>query len=283
MMAPMYQLSPIFQAQQSCEICWSSCHWNETKNGPNCLNCLNSKETIKHITSKQTHRLGFFIQLYRNFKKHIMNKKWFIANLEVKLMSPDVKSWFFRITWRPPPFHCFNPPRSELGWIWSTNRRHLPTFCWDRNKPTAGDSCDWFQRDFTANKSLQHKMLFQPSNSGFHPGFQFIVSYRLPLEDWLGSHQSRQGGLQLWHLCAVFAPAHGVTGTDPEADCIACISNKGFSWKVQLSNQVISIKFMNQPLSLKKKMMYGMICDMWYMIHDMWYMIYLYNCLRSPH
>ena len=74
MMAPMYQLSPIFQAQQSCEICWSSCHWNETKNGPNCLNCLNSKETIKHITSKQTHRLGFFIQLYRNFKKHIMNK-----------------------------------------------------------------------------------------------------------------------------------------------------------------------------------------------------------------
>lgn len=193
MMAPMYQLSPIFQAQQSCEICWSSCHWNETKNGPNCLNCLNSKETIKHITSKQTHRLGFFIQLYRNFKKHIMNKKWFIANLEVKLMSPDVKSWFFRITWCHL-FHCFNPPRSQLGWIWSTNRWHLPTFCWDRNKPTAGDSCDWFQRDFTANKSLQHKMLFQPSKiQDFIPAFNLSFPIGSPW-DWLGPINPPQEG-----------------------------------------------------------------------------------------
>lgn len=171
----------------------------------------------------------------------------------------------------PPLFHCFNPLRSQLGWIWSTNRRHLPTFCWDRNKPTAGDSCDWFQRDFTAKKSYNTKCCLNLQIRGFHPGFQFIVSYRLPLEDWLGSHQSPPGGLQLWHLCAVFAPAHGVTGTDPEADCIACISNKGFSWKVQLSNQAISIKFMNQPLNLKKYDIWYVISDIWYMICDVWY------------
>ena len=115
-------------------------------------------------------------------------------------------------------------------------------------------------------------MLSQPSNSGFHRGFQFIVSYRLPLEDWLGSHQSPpRRAATLAPLCRICpSPRRYGHGSGSWLHCLH------FKQRVQLKSSIVKSGHINRIHEStfkfeKKNDVWYVICDKWYMICNIWY------------